>query len=128
MPMRRKRQAEAGGQGHGARTEHDVFAALRDLAWVVPERDADVARAEAGGAAAVEGPPAWLMDPSLVLRDPPQREGYRVTVMTDDGGLEARNGLARAARAGGAIPTEIEELMRRDRDAAREEADGRAEG
>lgn len=106
----------------------DVREALSLLGWVVPRREQDVALAEEALTARRVALPEELRDAAAVF----ERE--------DDGGevvlgplpssasayLDAT--LARAAREGGKISPEIEERMRRDREAAEREAEEQMEG
>ncbi|HUS91207.1 MAG TPA: hypothetical protein VM695_05120 [Phycisphaerae bacterium] len=100
----------------------ELFEALGSAGWIVPLCERDVAAAEARLGDAPGELPGPLADPSAVLSG--ARSGgdaAGVIVFPPDADIDAT--LARAAREGGAIAPEIEQAMRRDRDAAEREAD-----
>lgn len=119
--MRRKkrtqRQEEREAQELAA-LEARVHAALRDEGGLIPQTEEDVARAEAELAKAPVDLPEDLREPpdiGAVSSDAPQRvlrpPGFAgPTRIFDD--------MARAAREGKPIPEDIEEILRRDREAA----------
>jgi len=98
--------------------ELHVYEAFLARGWIIPQTQADVSRAEAqmAGKKCEELPPS-LRDPDAVLRRSLEMKAKVVSLQPaeDD---ETPELLARAARAGKDIPTDIEERMRQDRDAA----------
>ena len=101
----------------------EVREALSLLGWVLPQREEDVAFAERDLAEHPVALPGELGDAAAVF----EREDDEGEVVlgplpsSADAYLDAT--LARAAREGSEITAEIEERMRRDREAAEREAD-----
>lgn len=94
--------------------EQLVNRAMREEGWLAPETEAEVMQAEI----TLEGsaPPTWLDRPREFLH-------RLVSVRTNQFGStkessDVMENLARAAREGGKISSEIEERMKKDRDAA----------
>ena len=116
--MSRKRRS-AGEEDAGEAIAAQVYRALGELGWTVPQSERDIGRAEdeqAEGAAAL---PEALRDPKAVFDRPPARGGAKVIGFLGAADIDAT--LARAAREGGRLTPEIEEAMRRDREAAERE-------
>ena len=111
----------------GAPAERDealadkVHAAMRSLGWTVPLRAEDVLSAEADLAEHAPDLPEELRDAERVFeRAGPRAEAARLVLpFPADADIDAT--LARAAREGGRLTGEIEEAMRRDREAAERE-------
>jgi len=103
--------------------EREVDEAMTSLGWKVPQTEDEVLRAEAELAENPAPLPDELTDPEQVFdRAPGQVEtGAEPLLFPTDQDIEAD--LARAARDGGPIPPEIEEVLRRDREAAEREFD-----
>jgi len=103
--------------------EREVDEAMTSLGWKVPQTEDEVLRAEAELAENPAPLPDELTDPAEVFdRAPGQTEaGTGPLLFPTDQDIEAD--LARAARDGGPIPPEIEEVLRRDREAAEREFD-----
>lgn len=95
-----------------------VHEALGELGWLPPETERDVQRAEQR--TSDQTLPETLRDPRAVFdrteEPPPATIPFPI-----DPDIDAT--LARAAREGGHLTPEIEEIMRRDRQAAEREAD-----
>jgi len=101
------------------------------LGWVLPQCEGEVARAEEELTALRIALPEELRDAAAVFeREDDEGEGEGEVILgplpsSASAYLDAT--LARAAREGGEISPEIEERMRRDREAAEREAtDGEA--
>ena len=100
----------------------DVHLAMESLGWVVPQCEVEVRDAERRLGPAPIPLPEGLRDPHAVFG----RKGEGCAVL---GPLPASGSpyieatLERAAREGGRITPEVEEAMRRDREAAEREAD-----
>lgn len=106
-------------------TEQDVQAALVAMGWAPPgaEQEVDTVEAELR-----ENPvelPAELADADAVFNRPAPEADPTVLRLPDAPDIDAT--LARAAREGGTVTPEIEELMRRDREAAEREMDDEAQ-
>jgi len=102
--------------------ELQVCEAFLARGWIIPQTEADVSRAEAEMAAEVcEELPSKLRDPCAVLRRSLERRAKVLSLQPaeDD---ETTEHMARAARSGKAIPPEIEERMRQDRETAERKA------
>ena len=96
--------------------EADVRQALTAMGWLVPTSEADAAAAEQAPAEA----PAlseFLRDAGAVMERPDGLDGPTKTLHLP-GDPDVGETLRRAAREAGTIPPEIEEKMRRDRQAA----------
>jgi hypothetical protein len=123
MSGRRERNRRSGeGEGGPAGLE----AAMLSLGWVVPSEAGQVAQAEAGLPTQRAAPPASLRDARRVLDSAaalPSPLSLTPSAAPEDGAE-----LARAAREGKPISDDVQERMRRDRqaaeDAAREPHDG----
>jgi hypothetical protein len=124
--MRRKKRAQRQEEREARELEAleaRVHAALRDEGGVIPQTEEEVARAEADWAKEpVELPEGLLEPPDLeaLSSDAPRRvlrpPGFA-------GPARIFDDMARAAREGKPIPEEIEETLRRDREAAEREAE-----
>jgi len=102
--------------------ETDVHEAMRALGWVPPQCEDDVHAAEAELDLAAVRLPAALADPPAGRAGRPggsERVGPPLRFPADPD-IDAT--LARAAREGGQVPPEIEQIMRRDREAAERQA------
>jgi hypothetical protein len=100
----------------------DIHDAMRSLGWTVPTCVEDVLRAEADLAASPSPLPAELQDAKAVFERPDESPGADV-VLPFGGDADIDATLARAAREAGHITPEIEQAMRRDRQAAQQERD-----
>ena len=98
--------------------ELQVYEAFLARGWIIPQTEADVSRAEAEmvGKTCEELPPT-LRDPYSVLRQSSEMKAKIVSLQPGESD-QTPELLARAARAGKKIPTDIEERMRQDREAA----------
>lgn len=97
--------------------ERHVFDAMRSLGWIIPTTEEDVAFAEAMLSREVVELPEELKDPYPILESidadcPP------IPAAPVPRDAQVEENLARAAREGGDIQPEIEQQMRRDRQAA----------
>jgi len=94
-----------------------IHEAMRSLGWTVPQCEEDVLCAEAELAASPSPLPADLHDPNAAFQRRDESAGSEVLLpFPGDADIDAT--LARAAREAGHIPPEIEQAMRRDREAA----------
>jgi hypothetical protein len=97
--------------------ERKVHEAMRSLGWIIPTTEGDVARAESMLSKEPLELPEELKDPYQILEtmnsdcSPSDPDSSPVDP-------EVEENLARAAREGGVIQPEIEQRMRRDRQAA----------
>ncbi len=121
-----KRTPRPRGEGERGLAD-DVYDALHSLGWIVPQTAADVLRAEAELAEAPPDLPAELQDAQAVLEGARPRGGA-ARPLAFPPNADVDNTLARAAREGGQISPEVEEAMRRDRQAAKREAEDGSEG
>jgi len=114
--MSRKRKDDIPGA-----SERDVHAALVAMGWSPPTGEDDVAALEAQLRGQTLELLAELTDPAAVFeRAAPDAEA---TVLRFPDAPDIDATLARAAREGGTVTPEIEEIMRRDRAAAEREMD-----
>lgn len=113
--MSKKRNMPRPPADGGEALENEVHQALLSLGWLPPECEDDVQRADAELPAA--DLPEPLRDPATVFDDKAGQAG-RVIPFAFGSDAQIEEHLARAARNGGAIPPEIEERMRRDREEA----------
>ena len=97
--------------------ELQVYEAFLARGWLIPQTEADVSRAEAQMAGKCEELPAALRDPYALWRRSLETKA-KVEPLQPTQDDETPELLARAARAGRDIPTDIEERMRQDREAA----------
>lgn len=99
----------------------DVGEALRSMGWLVPSCEDDVAEAERRQAERPAALPEELREPRAAFDRAarPGTGGPRPVQFAGDYAVDAT--LARAAREGGRLTPEIEEAMRRDREAAERE-------
>jgi len=118
--MSRKRKNEK-----PAASERDVRAALTVMGWAPPTSEDHVADVEARLRDEPVELPARLADPAAVLGSPEPEAKTTVLHLPDAPDIDAT--LARAAREGGTVTPEIEEIMRRDREAAEREMDDEAQ-
>ncbi len=101
-----------------------VYAALRRTGAVVPTNEETVAAAELW--VAIDGPPlpAELLDvPRVLATRHPDSWPTGLIRPWDSSSMDAT--LARAAREGGTLSPEIEEVMRRDREIAQAELESK---
>jgi hypothetical protein len=96
----------------------DVHEALKSAGWAMPQSEDDVRRAEGRIAESPAALPEALRDPAGAVERAARPEPLALPP-----GRQAAENLARAAREGGEVPPEIEEIMRRDRRAAEEAFD-----
>jgi len=122
--MKSRRPPPAGPNADDPQLAADVHDALRSLGWVVPLCEPEALAAE-DAAAEVELPES-LSDPQAVLA------GTWVTARTPapplpgDPGIDAT--LARAAREAGHLAPDVEQAMRRDRQAAERQREDDRQG
>lgn len=122
--MTRKRQSPRSAQ-EADRLLEQVASALRSMGWLLPVREHEVADAEAELAASPVALPPSLQDPAAVLSPIARAGAVEPTVLEFPGSPAVDATLSRAAREGGRLTPDIEERMRRDRQAAEAEADRR---
>jgi hypothetical protein len=117
--------------GHGAYDGEDVEGVVEDalisLGWIVPQTEADVLRAESEIGLRPVPLAEGLANPASAWEHQPEPRRPRPEILQFPGDEEIAADLARAAREGGRIPPELEEILRRDREAAERERDGDAE-
>ena len=101
----------------------DVYEALKSAGWAVPQSEDAVRRADEALAGGTVVLPESLRDPQAVLERGPRGEAVEPRALAFPSAGEAAEDLARAAREGGEVPPEIEEIMGRDRRAAEEAFD-----
>ncbi len=97
--------------------EREILHAMHDEDWIAPETEEAVKRAEDRLAGEKRTIPTSFDHPRDLLR----RNGkIRIIRRSDRNaqGDEAREDLARAAREGGTISSEVEARMKKDRDEA----------
>jgi hypothetical protein len=101
----------------GKALEREVFRAMRSEGWLIPTTVEEVLEAQKSLAEAGIDINSLAEKP----HDRPVASGKVISICPANGiasGNEIRENLARAAREGGEISSEVEERMRRDRDAA----------
>ena len=103
-----------------------VEAAVRSLGWTAPQCDEDVLAAERRLAAEPVALPAELQEPAAVWNRPDSRRQSEPVFLPFPASPDIDATLARAAREAGRLSPEIEERMRRDREAAEGEFDDEA--
>ena len=103
--------------------ESDVYHAIKAVGWVVPENEHDVARAETALSATPADLPEALQHPREVFNRQADHDVTIVKPLTGSPTPDVETNLARAARQGGPIPSEIEQRMHRDRQAAEDAMD-----
>ena len=108
--------------------ERDVHCALKATGWLTPETEQDVEAAQAELASAAVSLPDALQDAEAVFAGESDRASIGEAPLAFTGDVDVERNLARAAREGGPIPTEIERIMREDRLAAERELDGTDDG
>lgn len=97
-------------------SDNELLRAMHKAHWFVPETAEEVAKAEAEIGDAVMDRPTSFQNPLNLLKQE-MRLNY-VNFISSNDNDEVTEGLARAAREGGVISPEVEERMKRDRDAA----------
>jgi hypothetical protein len=102
-----------------------VVEAARSLGWLPPQSEEEVRRAEAEAEGKPLSLPDELRDPKEVFDRPTGRAVPSINP-PEDARINAT--LSRAAREAGHLSPEIEEAMRRDREATEKEADGDDDG
>jgi len=118
------RQSGKGPAGEDAELVGDVHEALLAMGWVAPQREADVRRAEEDLPAQPAPPlPEALRDPQAVFDRPDGRADTPPVLPLPAGADDIEATLNRAAREGGRITPEIDQAMRRDRQAAERDMD-----
>jgi hypothetical protein len=123
--MAGRTQSEAGGPPDEPDVGATVGRALKSMGWTLPQSEAAVAAAEQRLAAEPAVLPDVLGDPKAVFETPSRHAPEPALPPPRDSEIDAT--LARAAREGGTIPQEIEQRMRRDREAAEREFDREVE-
>lgn len=98
--------------------EQAVYEAMKSLGWIIPQIPEDVEKSEAELAKHPIEIPARLRDAEAVFRE---TSGSRCRAPVPPTDFVSEENLARVAREGAAVPPEIEERMRRDREAAEHE-------
>jgi hypothetical protein len=106
----------------------EIHQAIRSLGWAVPQCEADVLQAEAELAASPVGLPEELRDPKAVFDRAGKGAKAPPVSLQFPGDVAIDATLARAAREAGRITPEIEEAMRRDREAAERDLEDGKEG
>lgn len=104
--------------------EREVFEALRQEGWILPETEQEVRLAEEDLERAPVVLPPELSDPSDVLKRVGQPVRFK-SLAPGAGDQRIESDLARAARESGTIPPDVEERMRRDRQEAERKRDGK---
>jgi hypothetical protein len=102
--------------------ERQVYEAFLRRGWIIPQTEADVSRAEAETKGECGELPAELKNPQAVLRRAVKTREQVVPLQLAEDAEDTPLQMARAARAGKDIPPEVEERMRRDREASEQEA------
>ncbi len=101
----------------GDQLERDVFEALWQEGWVLPETEEEVRRAEADLESVPVVLPPELSSPCNALKRMGQPSRFKSLASPgEDNQIESD--LARAAREGGTIPPDVEQKMRKDRQEA----------
>jgi redox-regulated HSP33 family molecular chaperone len=103
----------------GSNLEQLVHEALLRNGWVIPQTVEEVIRVQDEFPEKSEQLPNALKDPYTVLKRSTERAKSVSALSLPD--QESQDVMARAARLGGEISSEIEERMKRDRQAAEEE-------
>ncbi len=116
--MPEKRQEPAPSEIGPDALAGDVHEAIRSLGWVVPEYEDDVLRAEAELSAGAISLPGSLGNADAVFEGKASRGAVNVNLAGLGTDTQVEEDLARAARKGGKITQEVEDRMRRDRQAA----------
>ena len=114
-------EPQASDQTDNDQVERDVHEALKSLGWATPDNEDDVTRLEAEISQGTVELPETLKDTGRVFQARPQEDPTTIELPHFSADVETQDSLARAARAGKPIPPEIEEIMRRDRQAAQRE-------
>lgn len=116
--MSTQKQPENNGPSQNrVSVERHVLDAMRSLGWIIPTTEADVAYAEAMLCREVVELPEELKDPYQIL-DSIDADCLPIQAAPVPRDAQVEENLARAAREGGDIQPEIEQQMRRDRQAA----------
>jgi hypothetical protein len=118
--MARKRTADARDDEALAA---DVHEAMVQAGWTVPTAPEDVAAAETQLAGKRIPLPEALREPGAVFERPDTEAGGEARRIPFPGSADIDATLARAAREAGRLTPEVEEAMRRDREAAERELD-----
>lgn len=95
-----------------------LYEVIREAGWAIPTDEESVAAAEARLRDAMPELPEELSDPQFPSADDSESLG-KVVPLWDPQVLAAP--MARAAREGGSVPSEIEQTMKRDRETAEKE-------
>jgi poly-gamma-glutamate capsule biosynthesis protein CapA/YwtB (metallophosphatase superfamily) len=100
--------------------EREVLRAMRAEEWLAPETEEEVLKAETKLVGARVDLPASFERPRDLLRSANKVRAIRLS-RSKGGDVEVSENLARAAREGGALSSDVEERMKKDRDAAEAE-------
>ena len=125
--MRRKKRSqrrEEREERELAALEARVHEALRADGLMVPRTEDEVRRAEAELARDPVELPEALKEPPEIGAPADAGGGHALEPTRLRGPARIYDDMARAAREGRSIPAEIEEVLRRDREAAERETDG----
>ena len=128
MAPKHRSPRQSGSPGASDVGHADAHAAMTSLGWIVPESERDVKQAEQALSATTEGLPQALRDAEAVFDGKAADGAERPSSAIPAADVRVDEGLARAAREGGTISSEIEARMRRDRRRAEEAADGQEPG
>jgi len=120
MPLSRPERSDESGL---EQTENQLARALARDGLLIPETAAEIRRAEEILSEANVELPKYLIDADEVFErlGGPLQVGGAATPATSG---EAQENLARAARDGGEVPRDVEQLMRQDREQAEKGTDG----
>jgi hypothetical protein len=99
----------------------DVHEAMKALGWAVPQDEEEVEQAEQALGRSPVPLPESLRDPEAVFERGGRGEQGRPSALAFPGSADIDATLARAAREAGRLTPEIEQRMRRDREAAERE-------
>ena len=125
--MSRKRKPDQAA-AEGVDLERDVYCALQAMGWIVPDNERDVESAQAALAEGAVSLPDTLRDSKAVLAGDGDWGSAGAGPIAFPSDVDVEQNLARAAREGGPIPPQIEQIMRKDRLAAERELDGTDDG
>ncbi len=103
--------------------ESDVYYAGACLGWIVPRDDEEVSQAEAELAKNPVRLPVELASPGAIADGGARPAAASTPSLQYPEAPDIQQNLARAAREGGIISPEVEEMMRRDRQAAESAAE-----
>jgi hypothetical protein len=118
MTEKHDKSAEAGGD-----VEKAIHDAMRVAGWMLPKSPQEIQRAEKALTDQPVRLPDRLADPYAVLARPSKAIRIGTNLPAPQSPSTEQN-LAQAAREGGEIPPETQEQMKRDRRAAKGDANG----